>query len=231
MSAASAEAPTTHPQTGTIRVLVAASTPIVCDALATRLTNEEDFLALSAPGGRANVQRCAFGFSYDIAVFEVTDRARDDEDMIGALRGGPSRPAVVVLVPRGEAALAARMIAAGASGAVLKTAPASELVAALRLIAGGAGWISPPLLVDVLQELRRVTSPADDAGLARLSGRQREVIQLMVDGLGRRQISDILCLSVDTVRTHMRTIMEKLNVHAATAAVSIALEAGMRPRL
>lgn len=214
-----------------IRVLVAAQAPIVCDALVSRLLVEDDLHAVSAPGSRASIEQFAMNFSHDVVVLDVVEGSREDEDLVRSLRGDGGRCAVVALVPQGEAALAAHIILAGATGVVLKTAPTTELVGAIRWTARGASWISPPLLREVIDELHRANAPIGGKWLGRLTTREREIIQLMVDGLGRRQISDELCLSVDTVRTHMRTIMEKLDVHAATAAVSVALEAGLRPRI
>lgn len=214
-----------------IRVLVAANAAIVCDALVSRLDAEPDLVPIAAPGSRAAVERYARAVGQDVVVLDIVEGNREDEELVRALRDGPCNPAVVALVPYGEPALAARIVVAGATGVVLKTASANELVDAIRWTADSASWISPPLLREVIDELHRASSPIGGKALSLLTHRELEVIQLMVDGLGRRQISDELCLSVDTVRTHMRTIMEKLEVHAATAAVSIALEAGLRPRV
>ena len=68
-----------------------------------------------------------------------------------------------------------------------------------------------------------------DPRLSKLTARERDIVQLMVDGLGRQRMAEQLNLSIDTVRTHMRTMMQKLDVHSATATVSVALEAGLRP--
>ena len=62
-----------------------------------------------------------------------------------------------------------------------------------------------------------------------LSAREREVLELMAGGMSRREIATTLCISLNTVRTHVKNILAKLGVHAGLEAVSLALRAGIRP--
>jgi DNA-binding NarL/FixJ family response regulator len=213
----------------TIRIAVAVGTHLACDAYSARLGIEEDFALIPVPGPATAVGRALSSLALQIVVVDPQAIKDPDLAIVRQIHAMPSHPRVVALVAPGDRALATQLVREGVSAAVLKSAAGDELVAAIRWASRGSGWISPQLLRGVLQELHEGPKGTDDR-LNRLTAREREVFQLMVDGLGRKQMAERLYLSVDTVRTHTRTIMEKLDVHSATAAVAVALSAGLRPR-
>src|SRR5207237_8270425 len=109
---------------------------------------------------------------------------------------------------RGEdAPLAA--IGAGASAYVLKPSPGSEVIAAIRNVAKG-GSLSPPAMI------ARLVSRGKDRQHMRgsLSAREREVLQLLADGVPTRQVAHRLGISYSTVRTHVRSIRAKPGTHS-----------------
>jgi DNA-binding NarL/FixJ family response regulator len=213
----------------TIRIAIAVGTHLACDAYAARLGTEQDFQLIPVPGNADAVGRALGTLALRIVVIDPQAIKDPDLTIVRQIRSMPNRPMVVALVAPGDRALATQLVREGVSAAVLKSAAGDELVAAIRWASLDSGWISPQLLRGVLQELHEGPKGTDDR-LNRLTPREREVFQLMVDGLGRKQMAERLYLSVDTVRTHTRTIMEKLDVHSATAAVAVALSAGLRPR-
>lgn len=212
---------------GPIRVVVAVGTRLACDAYAARLGTEADLTVVPAPGPIASLEQVAPSLSPNVLV--VDPRAVQGEpERIAGLRRLRGAPDIVAVLGDSDRQLALQLVREGVGAAVLKTAPAGELVSAIRWTARGASWISPPILRYVLDGLHR--GPVDgDERLRRLTPREREILQLMVDGLNRQEMAAQLFLSVDTVRTHTRTVMEKLGVHSGTAAVSVALTAGLRP--
>ena len=215
--------------TTTTRVVIAAGTRLACDAYAARVGSEEDFQVIAVPGSAATLIETLSSLSPQVVV--VDPKALEDLDLlfVRGLRSLATNPSIVALVADDDRPLATQLLRTGVCATVIKTASGDELVSAIRWASRGAGWISPSLLRDVVDELDRGTQN-DDERLRRLTAREREVLQLMVDGLGRKDMASRLYLSVDTIRTHTRTIMEKLDVHSATGAVSIALAAGLRPR-
>ena len=150
--------------------------------------------------------------------------------MMREVRRRGTRPAVVVLTCHDDAETTERAMRYGASGFVRKVAPVQELVEAIRWAARGEVWMSPPLLTRLLAGWSGPARPEGDADrLARLTDREHEVLQLMVDGLAYGAIAARLNLSVHTVRTHAHNLQAKLGAHSNLAAVSYALEAGIRP--
>jgi DNA-binding NarL/FixJ family response regulator len=123
---------------------------------------------------------------------------------------------VVFYTAFGDRALLSDALDAGARGFVLKEAPLVDLVRAVRRVAAGETYVDPVLaglLVD--SELT--------AKLPQLTRREREVLRLLADGLSNDEIGKRLFISAETVRTHVRKAMAKLEADTRTQAVAIAL--------
>jgi len=116
-----------------------------------------------------------------------------------------------------DARLAA--VEAGASAYIHKSSPGSELIAAIRKVAQGASLISPAMVARLVSRGRDREHMRDS-----LSPREREVLQLMADGVGTRQIAHRLGISYSTVRTHVRSISAKLGARSMVNAVVTARE-------
>ncbi len=112
--------------------------------------------------------------------------------------------------------------AAGADGYCVKDTPSDQLVMAIRSVQEGAIWIDPRIASKVLRA-HSGAHPADPP----LTGRELDVLRLLVDGLSNHKIAERLCLSVETVRTHVRHITEKLAVSDRTQAAVKALRKGL----
>lgn len=117
-------------------------------------------------------------------------------------------------------------ICAGADGYLLKRTPADELVMQLQAVVAGGSPLTPGVARIVLEVVRRhETAPGalePDRNL-RISGREREVLRLLADGLVHKQVADQLGISLETVRTYVRRIYEKLQVKTVAQAVSRAI--------
>jgi DNA-binding NarL/FixJ family response regulator len=101
------------------------------------------------------------------------------------------------------------------------------LLVAIRGAPHGHSWFPPAMLGRMLPLLaRNGAADRDDEPLAALTDRERQVLECMVDGLDRRAIAARLCLSVNTVRTHVQAVLAKLQVHSSLEAVALALAAG-----
>jgi DNA-binding NarL/FixJ family response regulator len=176
------------------------------------------------------------------AGFEVVGRASDGEQALAAIEA--SRPAVALVdvrMPRltgidvakraatsspgtafvfytahGDRALLSEALDVGARGFVLKEAPLVDLVRAVERVAAGDAYVDP-VLAGVL-----VSGHVTDR-LPALTQREREVLRLLADGLTNEEIGKRLHISPETVRTHVRKAMTKLEADTRTQAVATAL--------
>lgn len=122
-------------------------------------------------------------------------------------------------------------LSAGADGYCLKETTAQQLVMAIRAVSEGAAWLDPGIASRVLKSIGDGTREKEEdktqSAAAGLSTRELDVLRLVVDGLTNQEIADKLVLSVETVKTHMRHIMEKLAVSDRTQAAVKAMREGL----
>lgn len=130
------------------------------------------------------------------------------------------------------------MLAAGASGYLTKQAAADELVAAIRAVAEGNVYLQPALARWLLEDYQRLVRHSAAArphhekeetavGLDVLSARERQVLELVAQGLSNDQIGKRLELSPKTIARHRERIMNKLNMHSRTELVKFAIRTGL----
>lgn len=124
--------------------------------------------------------------------------------------------AIVFYTAFGDRALLSEALDVGARGFVLKEAPLADLVRAVECVAEGEAYVDP-VLAGVL-----VGGPMADK-VPTLTQREREVLRLLADGLSNEEIGKQLFISPETVRTHVRKAMTKLEADTRTQAVAIAL--------
>ncbi len=118
---------------------------------------------------------------------------------------------------------------AGASGFLLKDSPPDELIQALHVVASGESLLSPKITRRLVDEFVTLRSGYRDASaeLARLTGREREVLPLLARGMSNAEIAVHLFVGETTVKTHVAAILDKINVRDRVHAVVFAYEAGL----
>lgn len=113
-------------------------------------------------------------------------------------------------------------VKAGAKGYLLKSSESSQVIDAIRRIAAGEAILPPDLVARVLDEL---TNPTPTPEI--LTGRELDIIKLVARGLGNKEIAGTLHISQNTVKTHMRHVLEKLNLSNRAEAAAYAVRAGL----
>ncbi len=138
---------------------------------------------------------------------------------------------VVMLTVFEEPSVILEAITAGADGYLLKKTPAPELLAHLKAIASGGSPLTPDVARTVLSLLRERTPKRISGQFFRtasptrldLTEREHAVLQSLVKGLSYKQVAANLNISIDTVRTHIRAVYRKLQVHSVAEAVARAI--------
>lgn len=121
----------------------------------------------------------------------------------------------------------AEMLKAGAVGFVSKDSAFEELVQAIRTVQAGKVYLSPPAAGVVVDEYLRRSAPAEPSAFSSLTAREREVLQLMAEGRNTKQIAMDLRVSIKTVETHRRQIMEKLGLYSVAELTKYAIREGL----
>ena len=142
----------------------------------------------------------------------------------------PRVPVVVVTVFE-EPATILEAIRAGADGYLLKKTAVPELLAQLRSVVDGGSPLTPGVARSLLDLVRRGNEKPEQARAAPsrldLSEREQEVLRCLTRGLSYKQVADQLGVSADTVRTYIRRMYQKLQVHNVSEAVSRAIHEGL----
>ncbi|GAA2175351.1 response regulator transcription factor [Agrococcus versicolor] len=123
--------------------------------------------------------------------------------------------------------LVGEAIVAGASGFVVKDADPVDLLRAVRVVAAGDALLSPGVTRRLLERVARGIRPVDDAPLAGLTEREREVLALVGEGLSNEEIAQRLVLSPLTTKTHVSRMMGKLGARDRVRLVVLAYESGL----
>jgi DNA-binding NarL/FixJ family response regulator len=119
-------------------------------------------------------------------------------------------------------------VEAGVAGYVMKETAGDDLLEAIRAAGRGTTFFSPPVLKNLLkQSKKRAAAPPASNGCAALSWRQAEVLQLIAEGYGTKQIADVLSISVKTAERHRQTLMDKLNIHEIATLTRYAVSNGV----
>jgi DNA-binding NarL/FixJ family response regulator len=146
--------------------------------------------------------------------------------VLSRLQGQPDAPRVVILSMHSGPEYVARALNAGAAGYLLKESAFEELALALEAALAGRTYLSQKLDAEVVQRFRRQLQGGSDA-LDVLTPRQRQILQMIAEGRGTREIADRLHVSVKTVETHRAQIMDRLGIHDVAGLVRFAIRAGL----
>jgi two-component system, NarL family, nitrate/nitrite response regulator NarL len=193
-------------------------------ALAFMLDRETDLTIVAEAGTAA--EAIAVDTRWDIALIDLSLPDGGGAALVEALS---ERGSVLVLTASASSVEHAAAYEAGAAGVVAKAAAMSEIIDALRTVAAGESLVDPPELVRILREARRYRQQTRERAelQQRLTPREREVLQALADGKSNREIADALFISVETQRTHMVNILNKLDAHSQLQALVVAVRNGV----
>jgi DNA-binding NarL/FixJ family response regulator len=206
------------------KVLLADDHQIVLQGLKTLLDGEFDLVGFAADG-RDMIEK-ARRLQPDVIVADVSMPLLNGIDACRQLRDEGCDAKVVFLTMHPDAVYATRALEAGALGYVLKHSAPDELVAAIHAALRGDKHVSTqlrtPAMEEFLDETRRGVRETIE-----LTGRQREVLQLLAEGKSAKEIGGILNISPRTVETHKYKMMDDLGVKTSAQLVQYAIKHGL----
>jgi DNA-binding NarL/FixJ family response regulator len=205
-------------------VLLADDHVLVAEALKSLLAPEFDLVGV-VEDGRA-LMEAARKLRPDVIVADITMPHLNGIDALIRLRQGGDRVPVVFLTMHRDVTFARRALDAGASGFVLKHSAPAELVTAIRAALEGRTYLTPQLAGEVLDAMKQGPERTSDP-IASLTPRQREVLQLLAEGLSAKQIAAKLEISARTVEFHKYQMMETLGLHTNAELIHFAIKHGL----
>lgn len=134
---------------------------------------------------------------------------------------------VVILTMHDDPEYFRQIVKAGATGCVLKRSAGKELVMAVKAAARGESYFSPAVASRMVEDYRAWLGRGDVDKIHSLTGREREVLQLVAEGQSNQEVADQLGVSIKTVQTHRAHLMRKLDAHDRTDLVKYAVKTGV----
>ena len=201
--------------TDKIRVLLAEDQAMVRGALAALLRLEPDIDVVAEVSEGQEVLPAAAQSHPDVALLDIEMPSGDGLSAAQALRAALPVCRIVILTTFGRSGYLRRAMESGAVGFLLKDAPAEQLAIAIRRVMAGERVVDPDLALSALSD-----------GDNPLTARERDVLNASLDGAGIADIALQLYLSEGTVRNHLSTAIQKLNVHNRMEAAHLAKEKG-----
>ncbi|WP_250285908.1 MULTISPECIES: response regulator [unclassified Frankia] len=209
-----------------IRVLVVDDHALFRRGLQMVLEQEKDIEVVGeAPDGSEAVTM-AVDTAPDIVLMDVRMPRRGGIDATSAIKQAVPSAKIVMLTISDEEGDLYDAIKAGAMGYLLKEISIDEVATAIRAVHGGQSLISPSMASKLLSEFALMIKKADSRPqlpTPRLTDREMEVLRLVAKGLNNRDIAKQLFISENTVKNHIRNILEKLQLHSRMEAVVYAV--------
>lgn len=214
-----------------IRIVLVDDEQIVRAGLRMILESEEGFEVVAEAGDGAEAVALVKKLDPDVVLMDIqmpgVNGLEATREIVALARDDSSRVLVLTTFDLDEYVYEA--LRAGASGFLLKRTPAEDLIDGVRVVAKGDALLSPSITRRMIGEFarrpaaeKRSLSELDD-----LTGREREVMQLIAQGLSNHEIAEKLVLSEGTVKTHIKRIFYKLGLRDRTQAVILAYDVGL----
>jgi two-component system, NarL family, response regulator NreC len=211
-----------------IRILLADDHKMVREGLRALIEKEKNLDMVGETDNGIDTVRQAVTLSPHVIIMDV---AMPDLNGIEATRQIiQENPHVKIVAMSGhlKKEYVRRMLEAGASAYLVKNRAYEELLKAIHEVQNGRKYLSPEIAQGVVDEYVKLSGRYEEHGsYITLTDREREVLQLLSEGYSTKEMASTLCVSVKTIETHRRNIMEKLNLHSVAELTKYAISEGI----
>jgi DNA-binding NarL/FixJ family response regulator len=163
----------------------------------------------------------------DLALIDIAMPGLNGLEVVGRVAKEHPRTRVIVVSMHAQDEYVRRALVAGAAGYMLKHADGRELEMAIRAVAAGGTWLSPSVSKKVVAAYSKNERGGAEDPVEALTGRQREILQLIAEGHSRKEIAQRLQLSVKTVESHRAQLVERLGKRSTAELVRWAIQHGI----
>jgi two-component system, NarL family, response regulator NreC len=209
-------------------IIIAEDHKVLQQGLLSLLNGSDEFEVVGQAGDGTEAVRGTLQKEPDLLLLDLNMPKTDGFSVIEEVKRRCPRTRILALTMHREEDFIFRAFQSGVDGYCLKSAGYEELLLAIRSVLSGKNYVSPEISGTVLEgylddrKTIRDRSPWDT-----LTRREREVLKLVGEGFHNRDIAGSLCISVKTVEKHRGNIMDKLDIHTASALTAYAIEKGL----
>jgi two-component system response regulator NreC len=214
--------------THSIRVLLADDHRMMREGIRALLERQPGIRVIGEASDGREAVRLAMQLRPDVVVMDVSMPMLNGFEATRQIRRDCPDTRVLVLTVHESEEYVARLLAAGASGYIVKKAAVDDLSNAIRTVHSGEVFLYPSIAKVVIEDyVRRLREGRSVNSREVLSDREREVLQLIAEGYTSREIAEMLHLSVKTVQNHRSKIMRKLDLHDRGELIKYAIRQGI----
>ncbi|MBW2288172.1 MAG: response regulator transcription factor [Deltaproteobacteria bacterium] len=209
-----------------ISVLVADDHSVVREGVRRLIEGESDIhLCGEAADGREVLEQVE-AHHPNVVILDITMPRLSGLETLERVRSKHPEVKTILLSVHADPPMIQNAISLGADGYLLKNARSGEILSAIRAVTRGGSYFSPPVAREIVAQIRD-PRPATEQPFTLLSGREREVLHLIAEGLSAKEIAVELSISNKTVEAHRTSLMRKLGVRKATELVRYAVRHGL----
>lgn len=215
------------------RVLLADDHALFREGLAGIITSQPDMDVVGEASDGLEAVVMAQELKPDLVLMDVQMPTLDGIEAARQIKEMVAHATIVMLTVRDDDEKLFEALKSGAQGYLLKDIHSKDMLAMLRGALRGEAALSPRMAGRVLKEFRRLSSrvpvfsAADDDELVELTRRELETLTIAARGVSDKEIAEELCISIHTVKSHMRTILSKLHVNTRRQAARVAKSKGL----
>jgi DNA-binding NarL/FixJ family response regulator len=212
-----------------LRILLADDHQLFRDGLRTLLGQQADMEVVGEAIDGPSAVDAAGRLRPDILLMDISMSGLNGIEATRRILGDGLATRVIMLSMHANQRYVTESLRAGAMGYVLKDSAISELLAAIRTVSRGQRYLSPMLADRVIGEYVDLSGGRGRSAFSTLSSRERQVLQLLAEGTSTKEMAAKLNVSVKTVETHRKQIMDKLGIHSVAELTKYAIREGITP--
>ncbi len=209
------------------RIVLADDHELFRSGLRTLLEKQSDLAVIGEVRDGREAVRSARGLRPELVVMDIEMPGLNGIEATRQIASEVGGVKVLCLSMHSSSRFVEAAFEAGAAGYLLKDSAQEELVLAIRKVLSGQAYVSSALSEAAVGALRRHRSPAGASAFTVLTGREREVLQLLAEGRSTQETASCLCMSPKTVYTHREQMMEKLGIHSVAGLTRYAIREGL----
>jgi DNA-binding NarL/FixJ family response regulator len=211
------------------RLLLADDHRLFRDGLRTLLVRQEDMEVVAEATEGPGTVAAAAKYKPDIVLLDISMPDLNGIEVARKILADNSAIKIIMLSMHSDQRYVTESLRAGASGYVLKDCAIDELLTAIRTVAQNRPYLCSSVAENVIKDYVGMTQTQTDSVFSILSAREREVLQLLAEGWSTKEIAGRLDVSIKTIETHRKQIMDKLDIHSIAELTKYAIREGLTP--